>query len=104
MKKGDIQQQISDEQCTAIHNYSKFSFGFGNTRVLPKKKITKYGMYAMYTVLWACMHMHKDKHNNRLVIILHVSLTSISCILFSLDEDEDNLPVDIITEVNKFHI
>ena len=67
MKKGDIQQQISDEQCTAIHNYTKFSFGFANTRVLPKKKITKYGMYAMYTVLWACMHMHKDKHNNRLV-------------------------------------
>ena len=67
MKKGDIQQQISDEQCTAIHNYSKFSFGFGNTRVLPKKKITKYGMYAMYTVLWACMHMHEDKHNNWLV-------------------------------------
>ena len=67
MKKGDIQQQISDEQCTAIHNYSKFSFGFGNTRVLPKKKITKYGMYAMYTVLWACMHMHEDKHNNPLV-------------------------------------
>ena len=67
MKKGDIQQQISDEQCTAIHNYSKFSFGFGNTRVVPKKKVTKYGMYAVYTVLWACMHMHKDKHNNRLV-------------------------------------
>ena len=67
MKKGDIQQQISDEQCTVIHNYSKFSFGFGNTRVLPKKKITKYGMYAMYIVLWACMHMHEDKHNNQLV-------------------------------------
>ena len=67
MKKGDIQQQISDEQCTAIHNYSKFSFDFGNTRVVPKKKVTKYGMYAMYTVLWACMHMHEDKHNNWLV-------------------------------------
>ena len=35
--------------------------------MLPKKKITKYGMYAMYTVLWACMHMHEDKHNNRLL-------------------------------------
>ena len=41
MKKGDIQQEISDEQCTAVHNYSKFSFGFGNTRVVPKIKDTK---------------------------------------------------------------
>ena len=53
MKKRDIQQQISDEQCTAIHNYSKFSFGFGNTRVLPKIKDTKYSKYAVYTVLQA---------------------------------------------------
>ena len=82
MKKGDIQQQISDEQCTAIHNYSKFSFGFGNTRVLPKKKITKYGMYAMYTVLWACMHMHEDKHNNRLVIKNSTCITHLNIMYF----------------------
>ena len=61
MKKEDIQQQISDEQCTAVHNYSKFSFGFGNTRVVPKRKDAEYGMYAVYTVLQACMHMYEDK-------------------------------------------
>ena len=62
-------------------------------------------MYAVYTVLQAYMYMYEDEST---IIgqlrILHVSLTSISCMLFSLDEDEDNLPVDIITEVNKFNI
>ena len=61
MKKRDIQQQISDEQCTAVHNYFKFWFGFGNTRVVPKIKDTKYSKYAVYTVLQAWMHMYKDK-------------------------------------------
>ena len=62
MKKGGYQQQISDEQCTATHNYSKFSFGFRNTRVVPRKTVTKYGMYAVYTMLWACVDMHEDKN------------------------------------------
>ena len=73
--------------------------------MVPKIKDTKYGMYAVYTVLPACRHMYKDEST---IIgqlrILHVSPTSISCMLFSLDEDEDNLPADIITEVNKFNI
>ena len=60
MKKGDIQQQISDEQCTAVHNYSKFWFGFGNTWVVPKIKDKKYSMYAVYTVLQACLFMYED--------------------------------------------
>ena len=66
MKKGDI-QQISEDQWTAVDDYSKFWFGFGNTRVVPKKKVTKYCMYAVYTVLQACMHMHEDK-STRIII------------------------------------
>jgi len=95
MKKGDIQQQISEEQCTAVHNIIlKFHLVLEILEWCWENKDTKYDMYAVYTVLQACMHVYEDES----------TLTSISCMLFSLDEDEDNLPVDIITEVNKFNI
>ena len=29
--------------------------------MVPKIKDTKYGMYAVYTVLQACRHMYKDE-------------------------------------------
>ena len=65
MKKGDIQQQISEEQWTAVHDYSKFWFGFGNTRVVPKKK----GYKVVYVCCVHCApglytHARRWEHNN----------------------------------------